>query len=110
MKIDNKMGLYEIKNQQAATSQNISVKNADKNITDRNSADAIDPTSQDVVVHLSAATKDVQLAQKVIASEPDVRDDKVAEMKQKIRTGNYQIDHQALAGRLVDTFLEDLMS
>ena len=48
MKIDSKIGLYEINSQSASTSQNISGKIEDVNIADKKQKESIDSNNQDV--------------------------------------------------------------
>ncbi len=44
-----------------------------------------------------------------IAAEPDVRADRVAELKAQIKSGDYKIDPQALASKmLTDSLREDV--
>ena len=44
-----------------------------------------------------------------IASEPEVRSDRVAELKEKIKRGEYKVDPQKLAGKmLVESLKEDV--
>lgn len=44
-----------------------------------------------------------------ITAEPTVRTDRVAELKAKIKSGEYKVDTQALAGKmLIDTLREDI--
>ena len=65
-------------------------------------------SQQDTIVNLSTTSKDVQTAKEVIASEPEVREDKVAELKAKIESGNYTIDNQAVADKIVDSFIDEI--
>jgi len=64
--------------------------------------------TSDSVVHLSSTAKDVQLARQAAAREPDIREEKVAELKARIDAGEYQPDAEAVAGKMVDTFLKEL--
>ena len=44
-----------------------------------------------------------------IASEPEVRSDRVAELKEQIKSGDYKLDAQKLTGNmLVQSLKEDL--
>ena len=44
-----------------------------------------------------------------IASEPEVRSDRVAELKEQIKRGEYKVDPQQLAGKmLVESLKEDV--
>ena len=67
-----------------------------------------DQSGQDTIVNLSPALKEADAIKKIIESEPDIREDKVAEIKAKIDSGNYTIDHQAVADKLVDSFIDEI--
>ena len=44
-----------------------------------------------------------------IASEPEVRSDRIAELKEQIKRGEYKVDPQQLAGKmLVESLKEDV--
>ena len=65
-------------------------------------------TKADTVV-LSDTAKTVQEAQKQLASIPDVREDKVAELKEQIENGTYEPDAEKIAGKMItDSLLNDL--
>jgi len=51
---------------------------------------------------ISAKAKDAARAHKIAASTPDVREDKVAELKKRIADGNYRVDADKVADRMVD--------
>ena len=60
-------------------------------------------------VELSNAAKDIQQAQNQLEAIPDVREDKVAELKDQIENGTYEIDEQKIADKmLTDSLLNDL--
>ncbi|MDH4207042.1 MAG: flagellar biosynthesis anti-sigma factor FlgM, partial [Desulfobacteraceae bacterium] len=63
---------------------------------------------QDTIVNLSTASKETQTAREIIASEPDVREDKVAELRKRIESGNYTIDNKAVADKIVDSFIDEI--
>jgi len=44
-----------------------------------------------------------------ILAEPEVREDRVAELKAKIRSGEYQVDSQRLAKTMLEDALEEGM-
>lgn len=64
--------------------------------------------SQDAIVILSRASKEIQLAKEAIASAPEIREDKVAAIREKIESGSYQIDNRAVAEKLVNAFIDDI--
>lgn len=62
---------------------------------------------RDVIVHHSQATREEKAVWEVLATLSEVRKEKVALMKEKIASGAYQINYEALAERLVNALLED---
>lgn len=56
----------------------------------------------DAVV-LSEALHEVDRAKRALAALPDVRVDKVREVKPRVQDGTYKVDSQAVAKCLVDT-------
>jgi negative regulator of flagellin synthesis FlgM len=65
-------------------------------------------TKTDTVV-LSDTAKKVQEAQNQLAEIPDIREDKVAELKEQIENGTYNIDEEKIAGKIIkDALLNDL--
>ena len=62
----------------------------------------------DTVV-ISDTAKRIQEAQKQIQSIPDVRADKVAELRNQIESGTYEIKADAIAGNMIkESLLNDL--
>lgn len=60
-------------------------------------------------VALSNAAKNIQEAQKQLEAIPDVRDDKVAQLKEQIENGTYEIDEEKIADKMLkDSLLNDL--
>jgi negative regulator of flagellin synthesis FlgM len=103
MKIDSKIATYDISKQLSNTSSSVS--------DEKQVAGEIKPepnTAQDSIVHLSKASKEVQLAEKVIAETPDIRADKVAEIRAKIESDTYEIDHDKIAAKMIDSHLDEL--
>ena len=63
----------------------------------------------DTVV-LSDTAKKVQEAQKQIETIPDVREDKVAQLKEQVENGTYEMDEEKIAGKIIkDSLLNDLI-
>jgi negative regulator of flagellin synthesis FlgM len=54
---------------------------------------------------LSAKAKEFSQAKKIASQAPDVREDRVAELKRRIADGSYQVDADSIADRLVDDHL-----
>ena len=62
----------------------------------------------DTVV-ISDAAKRIQEAQKQIQAIPDVRADKVAEIRNQIENGTYQINANQIAGKMIkESLMHDL--
>ncbi len=108
MKIDDKMLDHEISKHLPKSTQNATEKVGEKQVTDEQKTDRSDRSAQDAVVNLSQASKEAQHIEAIVASEPDVREDKVAELKAKIETGKYEIDNEAVADKLVDAFVDEV--
>ena len=66
-------------------------------------------TKADTVV-LSDTAKKVQEAQKQLETIPDVREDKVAQLKEQIENKTYKMDEEKTAGKIIkDALLNDLI-
>lgn len=103
MKVDNRIVHYDISNKFSNTASDA----VDANRPPEGQKPAARETS-DTIVNLSTMSREVQLAQKVIAAEADVREEKVAAIKASIESGNYEVDPAKIADRLVEQSLEDL--
>ena len=61
-------------------------------------------------VEISDTAKRIQEAKKQLDAIPDVREDKVAELKNKIESGTYEIDTEKVAGKmLTESLMNDLL-
>ncbi len=85
-----------------------------KNVKDDKKVDASDGqdskknTKGDEVV-LSPMAKEIQEAKKIIDSMPDIREEKVARLKEQIQNGTYQVDGEKIAGKMIlGSLLKDL--
>ena len=56
-------------------------------------------------VLLSDEAKDIHKAREVIASDPEIRMDKVAEIKAKIESGDYHVDSKEIADKMLKDIL-----
>ncbi|MFZ9594994.1 MAG: flagellar biosynthesis anti-sigma factor FlgM [Bdellovibrionia bacterium] len=63
------------------------------------------PVNLDVKSEISAKSKEFGKAKEVATSAPEIREDKVAELKKRIAEKSYQVDSNAIADRLVDDHL-----
>ncbi|MBT8332501.1 MAG: flagellar biosynthesis anti-sigma factor FlgM [Deltaproteobacteria bacterium] len=60
-------------------------------------------------VALSSAAKNIQEAQKQLEAIPDVREDKVAQLKEQIENGTYEMDAEKIADKMLkDSLFNDL--
>lgn len=65
---------------------------------------------KDDTVVISDAARRIQEAQKQLQAIPDVRIDKVAELRSRIENGSYEIKPDAIAGRMIrESLLNDLL-
>jgi negative regulator of flagellin synthesis FlgM len=66
-------------------------------------------TKADTVV-LSDTAKKVQEAQKQLEAMPDIREDKVAQLKEQIENKTYKMDEEETAGKMIkEALLNDLI-
>jgi negative regulator of flagellin synthesis FlgM len=108
MKIDNRIIHYEINKQLPKPAQNEMEGIKGEQSQDGSKVQGKDQARQDTIVNLSTASKETQMARKIVAAEPDMRQDKVSELKQKIESGNYTVDHKALADKMVNSFMDEI--
>lgn len=59
-------------------------------------------------VELSAASRDIQKIQEVLKNTPDVRAEKVQELKSKIESGQYRVDAREIANKMISDLIQDL--
>lgn len=60
-------------------------------------------------VDLSSRAKDIQQVRQILEDIPDVREDKVAELKRQIDNGTYQVNADKIAEKMVSESLIDLI-
>jgi negative regulator of flagellin synthesis FlgM len=109
MKIDNRIIHYEISKQLPKRPENEIEGTEGQQTSNETKVEEKNQSGQDTIVNLSTASKEAQTAREVIASEPDVREDKVAELKKRIESGNYAVDNKAVADKIVDSFIDELL-
>jgi negative regulator of flagellin synthesis FlgM len=61
-------------------------------------------------VDISSRAKDIQLAQTAINSAPEIRADKVQELKTQIAQGTYEVNSGKVAMKMVGESLMDIFS
>ena len=109
MKIDNRIIQYEISKQLPKKTENEIEGMGRKQTSNEPKVEEKNQSGQDTIVNLSTASKEAQTAREVIASEPDVREDKVAELRERIESGNYTVDNKAVADKIVDSFIDEIL-
>lgn len=57
-------------------------------------------------VQLSREAKDMQIAKKAMKESPDIRMDKVEQLKQKMAQGTYYVSNQELADKIVESLFD----
>jgi negative regulator of flagellin synthesis FlgM len=57
-------------------------------------------------ISLSTTGKDMQVAKNALAKTPDVREDKVNDIKEQLENGTYNVDPEAFASKLLSAFAE----
>ena len=60
---------------------------------------------QDDRVSISKASKDMQTAQSAVAATPDVRQEKVNELKQAVNDGRYEVDAGKVAEKMIGSII-----
>ncbi|MFO7738215.1 MAG: flagellar biosynthesis anti-sigma factor FlgM [Desulfatiglandaceae bacterium] len=86
-----------------------------KSIRNRNRVNASGKPStpgvsrEDKVV-LSPEVKRIQEAKKLLSSVPDIREEKVAQIKARIESGTYQVEEKELAKKMIkESLLNELL-
>lgn len=105
MKINDKIANYEISQHITKSAPNI---NEGQQLLNGQKSQEVKSESQDTIVNISQASKELRLANETIAFVPDVREDKIAEIRDKIESGTYRIDNQAVADKMVGSFIDEL--
>jgi len=79
----------------------------DKEKADPSSGQTREPSTEDNVV-LSPKAKEIQQARKLLEEVPDIREEKVARLKEQIQNGTYEIDAKKVAAKMVrDSLLNE---
>ena len=58
------------------------------------------------MVQISSIGKDFQTAKAAVAASSDIREDVVASVKAKMESGNYQVDAESFADKLMQRYAE----
>ena len=67
-------------------------------------SDKVRKTSKRDKVEISSFGKAYQVAKQAVASTPDVRQDKVADIKERIQNGTYDVSPEAFADKLLSDY------
>ncbi len=103
MKVDSTQSSSVSKSQTRGTSEVNSPKKNRASV----GAKAVEQTqNDDVKTEISSRSRDFARVKNLAQEAPDVREDRVASLKQRIAEGKYQVDHGAVADRLVDDHLK----
>ncbi len=74
---------------------------------------AVEETRTDIPqndrVSLSTTSKDYQIAQEAVANTPDVRAEKVERIKQAVASGQYTVDAEKVAEKLIGTLVSEVV-
>jgi negative regulator of flagellin synthesis FlgM len=79
------------------------VANSDKQTTNV----AVQPEEK---VDLSTQARDIQQAKNALSSLPDVREQKVAEIKSQVEKGAYNVSGEKIAGKMVGEAIVDIFA
>jgi negative regulator of flagellin synthesis FlgM len=60
-------------------------------------------------VSLSTKSKEMQLVKSAVADAPDVREQKVAQIKQAIADGQYKIDPKKIADKFIGSLISEVV-
>jgi negative regulator of flagellin synthesis FlgM len=75
--------------------------NISKNSAAQSSAQKFPPAPPGDRVSLSPQARELMKAQQALANLPDIREDKVAELKARIDEGRYRIDKEGIAEKMI---------
>jgi len=109
MKIDDKIISYEL----TGNTRNQALGGADRVGREKLAAGEKvpeqDPPEEDAIVRLSEASREVRRIKEIVLSQPEVREEKVADLREKIESGEYAVDYESVADRMVNAFIDDLI-
>ena len=108
MKIDDRIINYEINRQLSQSKPNAVEKIDDKQVLAGKNNKGNEQSKENAIVDLSQNSKEVQKIKEVVESSPDLREEKVSELKDRIESGRYNIDNERVADKLVNAFLEEI--
>ena len=71
----------------------------------KSNAPAAAPDFKDKL-NISGAGKDLQVANQAVASVPDVREDRIAELKSAYQSGSYEVSNSDFADKILEKFAQ----
>jgi negative regulator of flagellin synthesis FlgM len=89
--------------QQYQKNDSYAVANSDKQTTNAT-------TITEEKVDLSTQAKDIQQATNALSQEPDIREEKVKEIKSQVDSGKYNVSGEKIAGKMVGESIVDLFA
>ena len=60
-------------------------------------------------IQISSAGKDMQIAKKAVQAAPEVRVDKVEEIKRRIASGTYNVSCEEIAEKMANSYFDHLI-
>ena len=57
---------------------------------------------------ISQSAKDYQVAKSAVKSSPDIREDKVAELKEAVASGTYNVSSAEIADKIVSKYFDSI--
>jgi negative regulator of flagellin synthesis FlgM len=77
---------------------------------DKNTATMAEPQkAPEDKVSLSASAKDMQVARDAISMAPDIRTERVEEVRSAIDSGNYKVDSQQVAEKIIGFSIDEMI-
>jgi negative regulator of flagellin synthesis FlgM len=61
------------------------------------------------MLEISQTGKDYQVARQIVARTPDIREDKVNDIKKRMASGTYDVSAEEVANKLADSYFDELM-
>lgn len=65
-----------------------------------------DSVSRRDAYEISQSAKDYQVAKKAVAEAPDIREDKVTQLKEALASGSYNVSAQEVAEKIVSRYFD----
>lgn len=107
--INNNAPIHEITNQIPQNVKNAGP--AENQAYNKEKTGETSPNTAQNATDTVTLSKESQIIKETISYKPDVREAMVAQYKERIESGAYQIDPQAVAGKIVDqSIMEDLLN